>query len=200
MGKEYSRIDERIRGWVEQQHLFFVATAPRADDGLINCSPKGHDTLQVLDDHTLIYLDYAGSGVETIAHLKENGRIVIMLCAFQGPPKIFRFHGVGEVVTPDQPEFAGLFARFAKDPAGVRSIIRVQVQRISDSCGYGVPYYDYVDQRPSTQNYIDKTGPEAIREYVRERNAESLDGLPGLSPAEVVAPGAPASDKPAAAK
>lgn len=188
MGKEYTRIDERVRQWLAQQHMFFVATAPRSASGLINCSPKGHDTLRVVDDHTLMYLDYAGSGVETIAHLKENGRIVIMLCAFQGPPKIFRFHGRGEVVTPNQKEFKALFAAFDKDPAGVRSIIRVHVSRISDSCGYGVPYLDYARERPSTQNYIDKTGAPAIRDYVREQNAASLDGLPGLKPEEVVPP------------
>ncbi len=188
MGKEYDRIDDRIRHWIDQQHMFFVATAPRSDAGLINCSPKGHDTLRVLDNHTLMYLDYAGSGVETIAHLKENGRIVIMLCAFQGPPKIFRFHGRGQVVTPNQLEFGRLLAEFAVDPAGVRSIIKVRVSRISDSCGYGVPFYDYKKQRPSTQNYIEKTGAAMIREYVRDKNQHSLDGLPGLGAEEIVPP------------
>jgi hypothetical protein len=199
MGKEYQSIDASIRRWLTGQHLFFVATAPRADDGLINCSPKGHDTLRVLDHRTLMYLDYAGSGVETIAHLKENGRIVIMLCAFQGPPKIFRFHGRGEVITPNQPEFAELFAQFDQDHAGVRSIIRVHVSRISGSCGYGVPLYDYVEQRPSTENYIAQTGAEAIRRAMRERNRESLDGLPALAAAEVVAPPVPTA-KPAQAR
>ena len=186
MGKQYQRIDGPIREWIAQQHMFFVATAPLGPDGLVNCSPKGHDTLRVLDDHTLMYLEYAGSGVETIAHLKENGRIVIMLCAFAGPPKIFRFHGRGEVITPNQPDFRGLFDQYGADSAGIRSIIKIHVERISDSCGYGVPFYDYVDQRPSTQNYIQTNGAEKIREGMRAKNSQSLDGLPGLSPEEVV--------------
>lgn len=199
MGKEYDSINASIRRWLGKQHLFFVATAPRADDGLINCSPKGHDTLRVVDHRTLMYLDYAGSGVETIAHLKENGRIVIMLCAFQGPPKIFRFHGHGEIITPNQPEFGELFAEFDRDPAGVRSIIRVHVTRVSDSCGYGVPVYDHVEQRPAMENYIAKRGAEAIRSSMRERNRASLDGLPALEATEVVAPQAPIA-KPAGAQ
>ena len=186
MGKQFQRIDDSIRHWIAQQHMFFVATAPLAPDGLVNCSPKGHDTLRVVDDHTLMYLEYAGSGVETIAHLKQNSRIVIMLCAFAGPPKIFRFHGNGAVITPNQAGFRELFEQFNRNPAGIRSIIRVDVTRISDSCGYGVPFYDYVDERPSTRNYIEKNGAAKIREGMRAKNGESLDGLPGLMPEEVV--------------
>jgi len=183
MGQVYDAVDDEIWDWVRRQHMFFVASAPLSGDGLVNCSPKGLDSLARIDPHTLAYLDYGGSGVETLAHVTENGRIVLMLCAFEGPPKIYRFHGMGEAVTPDRPEFADLARHFDADMLGLRSIIRVAVSRVSDSCGYGVPRYDYVAQRPSLTNYYRSAGAEKMRAFVATRNAESLDGLPGVSPA-----------------
>src|SRR5215213_10194283 len=111
MGRIYDRIDEHQRAWIARQALFFVGTAPRGDDGHVNVSPKGPiDTLRVLDDHTVAYLDIVGSGAETIAHLRENGRIVVMLCAFDGPPRILRLHGRGEALLPGDERYDALLA------------------------------------------------------------------------------------------
>jgi len=139
MGKTFDAIDERLEAFLRDQRLFFVATAPLDADGHLNCSPKGLDTFAVLDPHTVAYLDLTGSGVETIAHLRENGRIVLTFSAFEGPPKIVRLHGRGVVVEPADERFAALRARFPAHHDGVRSVIQIAVERISDSCGYGVP-------------------------------------------------------------
>ena len=178
MGKAYQEIDERISRWVARQKLFFVATAPQGD-GLLNCSPKGMDGLRILDPHTLVYADVGGSGIETVAHLRENGRIVIMLCAFDGPPKIFRFYGRGHVVEPGDARFEELSGHFPHLPS-LRNLILVDVHTIRDSCGYGVPLYDYKDERDSMQNWIDSKTEEEMLEYRRTKNRVSLDGLPGL--------------------
>ena len=184
MAKTYDAIGPEVREWMAEQHMFFVATAPRSDAGMINLSPKGHDTLRILDDHTLAFLDYGGSGIETIAHLRENGRIVVMMCAFAGPPKIFRFHGSGDVITPKDPEFETLSEAFDRSELGIRAIIRVNVTRISDSCGFGVPLYEYQEQRRTSPNFIRSHGTERIRAYQEENNLESLDGLPGITVGE----------------
>ena len=170
MGRIYDCIDDHQRAWIARQPLFFVGTAPRADDGHINVSPKGPiDTLRVLDDHTVAYLDVVGSGAETIAHLRENGRIVVMLCAFDGPPRILRLHGTGEVVLAGDERFEALLQQFGFEPFEVpeshRAIILVSVTRIADSCGYGVPLMDYVGERPhqaaSSAKRVGVHGPEA---------------------------------------
>lgn len=181
MGQTYTAINSKIRRWIEKQHVYFVATAPLSKDGLVNLSPKGFDSLRILDEHTLAYLDVGGSGIETMAHLKENGRIVIMMCAFEGPPKIYRFHGTGEAVTGNHPEFASLAAKFDRSELGVRSIVRVTIERISDSCGYGVPLTEYKGQRNSMENYIRDKSADDMRTYIKERNSSSIDGLPGIS-------------------
>jgi hypothetical protein len=193
MGKTYAAIDDKISDWINEQHIFFVGTAPLSGDGLVNVSPKGHDTLRVLDEHTLAFLDYGGSGIETIAHLRENRRIVIMLCAMAGPPKIYRFHGDGEVITPVDEAFDELACQFDRSALGIRAIIKVNVTRISDSCGFGVPFYDYQGERPTSPNYIRVNGAEKIRAYLKDENARSLDGLTGLSPAEADAYQGPTS-------
>jgi hypothetical protein len=189
MAHVYPEIDDRLRGWIAAQPLFFVGTAPRADDGHVNVSPKGPiDSLAVLDPHTVAYLDVVGSGAETIAHIRENGRIVIMFCAFQGPPRILRLHGRGEVVTPDDERFEALLgtAEFAQ-PAQAesrRAIVLVHVSRVADSCGYGVPLMAHEGQRPHFDLWAAKQlrvrGDEALADYQRENNARSLDGLPGV--------------------
>jgi pyridoxamine 5'-phosphate oxidase-like protein len=189
VGKVYERIDQRWRDWIAQQSLFFVATAPLAGDGHVNLSPKGPiGSLSVLDDHTVAYLDAIGSGAETIAHLRENGRIVVMLCAFDGPPKILRLHGRGEVVRADDPGFEELVARAGFDEPRAaearRAVVVVHVERVADSCGYGVPLMSYEGERPHMDAWSEKKlralGPEALRDYQREKNSESIDGLPAV--------------------
>jgi predicted pyridoxine 5'-phosphate oxidase superfamily flavin-nucleotide-binding protein len=189
MGRTYDRIDEHLRGWIARQSLFFVGTAPRSDDGHVNVSPKGPiGTLRVLDDSTIAYLDVVGSGAETIAHLRENGRIVVMLCAFEGPPRIVRLHGRGEVVAAEAPEFAALLEQAGFDqpavPEARRAVVVVRVERISDSCGYGVPLLSYEGRRPHHDAWAAKRlrahGPEALADYQAEMNSTSIDGLPAL--------------------
>lgn len=179
MGKIFQELDEKIRAFIARQQMFFVATAPASVDGLINLSPKGLDSFAVLDGRTVAYLDFVGSGAETIAHLRENGRIVIMFCAFQGPPMIVRLHGRGEVVEPQDAEFASLRARFDSPMSG-RSIIRVHVERIADTCGFGVPRYTFEGHRTQLTDWCAGKGDAALETYQQEKNAKSLDGLPAL--------------------
>jgi len=179
MGKEYTEIDESIQRWIARQQLFFVSTAPLQDDGRINCSPKGLGSLAVLGPKQLAYVDLGGSGIETLAHVKENSRITIMMCAFDGPPKIFRFYGKGSVTEPHEKGFAALVAKFPQQPC-VRNIVIVDVDLIMDSCGYGVPLYEFRKQRDSYQNYLADKSVDFLLDYRREHNAISLDGLKGL--------------------
>src|SRR3954453_14106855 len=144
MAREHDAIDERWRDWIARQPMFFVGTAPLTGDGHVNVSPKGPGgTLRVLDERTVAYLDVTGSGAETIAHLSENGRIVVMWCAFEGPPKILRLHGRGEGLTPGGARCGELLGRGSFEelgpPEARRAVIVVDVERIADSCGYGVP-------------------------------------------------------------
>jgi len=192
VGRTYEGIDERLRRWIEQQPLFFVGTAPRGDDGHVNVSPKGPiGTLRVLEPLRVAYLDVVGSGAETIAHLRENGRIVVMLCAFEGPPRILRLHGRGVVHAPDSADFDALLARcgFTEPEVATarRAVIDVRVTRVADSCGYGVPLMSFDAYRPHQDAWAEKKvrvgGAQALREYQRERNARSLDGLPAIDPA-----------------
>ena len=179
MGKDFVEIDSRIQRWIERQHLFFVATAPLDGEGLINCSPKGLDAIRVTGPKQLVYMDTGGSGIETVAHIRENGRIVIMLCAFDGPPKIYRFYGKGRSVEPADEEFAQYLTLFPEAPP-VRNFVVVDVTRIRDSCGYGVPTYEFKGERDSMQNWLDNKSFDELMQYRRDNNAESLDGLPGL--------------------
>jgi len=179
MGKIYAQITDRLEAFIARQHIFFVATAPLEDSGHVNVSPKGQDTFAILDPHTVAYQDFSGSGAETIAHLKQNGRITIMFCAFRGPPFILRLYGQGEVLEPNDPEFDKLNKRFALD-LGVRSIIRVRLTRIQDSCGYGVPLYDFVKPRDTLLKWAERKGERGIVEFKRECNVRSIDGLLAL--------------------
>ena len=180
MGKVHTVIDDVTRKFIEAQPLFFVASAPLAADGHVNLSPKGLDSFRILGPTTVAYLDLTGSGVETIAHLKENGRIVLMFCAFQGPPNILRLYGRGRAVEPQDPEFSCLQEHFAVYPS-TRSIIVVEISRISDSCGYGIPYMKVEGERPQLAAWAAKKGPEGLKEYRREKNRRSIDGLPGVT-------------------
>lgn len=181
MGRVYNEITEPLSTWIAEQHIFFIATAPLGVDGHINCSPKGLDTLRLLGPREVAYLDLTGSGAETIAHLRENGRILLMFCALSGPPKILRLHGRGQVVTPGSPRWSELRPRFP-EYLGARAIILVQITRISDSCGFGVPDYAYVGDRDKLPKWTQSKTVEALADYRRERNARSIDGLPALDP------------------
>ena len=181
MGKIYESIDDKLRDWLSAQKVFFVATAPLAREGHVNCSPKDGESFRIIDSRTVAYLDLTGSGVETIAHLKENERIVLMFCAFAGAPKIVRLHGRGEVIEPGDRDFERLRSLFPAS-AGIRSVIRVHLTRISDSCGYGVPLYEFREQRSQLKAWVERKGEEAIKAYQLEVNANSIDGLIGLRP------------------
>jgi predicted pyridoxine 5'-phosphate oxidase superfamily flavin-nucleotide-binding protein len=190
MAKLFERIEDGLREFIEAQPVFFVGTAPTGSDGHVNVSPKGGRGLfRVTGPHGFAYVDLMGSGIETAAHLRDNGRIVVMFAAFEGPPKIVRLHGRGRVVQQGDPEFTGLLASF--DPPdeqlrAVRSVITVEVTRVSDSCGFVVPRMTYEGERDQLYRYVDnrvrKLGPDAVRSYVTASNAQSLDGLPGLDP------------------
>ena len=184
MGKVYECIDERIQAWITEQEMFFIATAPLSGDGSVNLSPKGLDTLRVLDEHTLVFLDTGGSGIETIAHVRENGRIVVMMCAFQDPPMTYRFHGRGQVILPGGEGFDTLAALFERSEFGIRAIIRIKVTRVSDSCGYGVPLYDFRGQRDLLAEDLQSTGRDKFVAQFTDLWATSIDGLPGLTPEE----------------
>ena len=179
MGRVFAEIDESLATFIRAQHVFFVATAPLDADGHVNVSPKGLGSLAILDPHTLAYLDLTGSGVETIAHLRENGRITMLFSAFDGPPKTLRLYGRGRVVPVEDAEFARLAVHFPK-MLGARAIIVVGLDRIADSCGYGVPRYGYEGERTQLVDWTDRKGPEGVVAYRAEQNAESIDGLPGL--------------------
>ena len=182
MGKRFEEITESMATWLSAQPIFFVATAPLDAQGLINCSPKGNrEEFTVLDARRVAYLDQTGSGVETIAHLRENARVVLMFCAFEGPARIVRLHGKGHAVLRDTADFAEAATSFPGAGAvGVRSIIQVDVERISDSCGYGVPFMDFTKHRPTLDQWSARKGSEGIRDYWSEKNQVSVDGLDGI--------------------
>jgi hypothetical protein len=191
MATLFERIEDVHRDWIARQALFFVGTAPLDEDGHINVSPKGPiGSLKVLDDHTVAYLDAYGSGTETIAHLRENGRIVVMICAFEGPPRILRLHGRGRVLQAGTPEFDELLERVSfadpSTPESRRAIILVDVTRVADSCGYGVPEMSFVGNREHLALAQAKkervNGTERYRDIQVTRNAHSIDGLPALRP------------------
>jgi hypothetical protein len=187
MGRTLDEIDDTLAAWIARQPMFFVGTAPLAGDGHVNLSPKGPgSTLRVLGPHEVAYLDYTGSGAETIAHLRENGRIVVMWCAFEGPPQIARLHGRGEVVWPDDPRFGALVATFDRPlpDASLRAIVRVDVERVARSCGYTVPLMRFEGEREHMPKWTDKQlrsgGDGALDAYRAEKNATSIDGLPAV--------------------
>jgi hypothetical protein len=190
MAKLFEHIDDSMREWIEAQPMFFVATAPSGDGGHVNLSPKGGAGLfRVTGPLGFAYVDLMGSGIETIAHLRENGRIVVMFCAFEGPPKIVRLHGTGRPVQQRDEGFEDLLATFdvsAEQRRAVRSVIAVEVERVADSCGFVVPRMDYVGERDQLYRFADnrirKLGADAVAEYVSANNAESIDGLAGLDP------------------
>jgi len=182
MAQQYDEIDDKLRAWITAQPMFFVASAPLAADGHVNVSPKGMDgTFVVLSPHQVGYLDFFGSGIETVAHVRENGRIVVMFCSFEGAPKIVRLHGRGRVLLPDDAAFAALRGRFSKTrDKGVRSIIVIDVDRISDSCGFAVPLMQHIADRDVLDTSQERREEGYFEKYAATKNAVSIDGLPGL--------------------
>ena len=174
----FEAIGSDLRAFIEKQHVFFVATA--AEGTRINLSPKGLDTLRVLDAHRLVYLDLTGSGNETAAHLKANGRLTFMFCAFEGPPMILRLYGRGRVLVRGGAEYAELLARhFAgAERMGSRQMILLTVERVQTSCGYAVPQLAFKSERNGLDNWAEKKGCDGLIAYRREKNASSIDGLP----------------------
>lgn len=179
MGKKLESISPELAAWISEQHLFFVATAPLANDGLVNLSPKGLDSFRVVGEQQVAYLDLTGSGAETIAHLRENGRIVLMFCAFSGPPKIVRLHGQGKVITKGDEQWEQWLALYPVH-RGIRSVIVVDVSRVSESCGYSVPRMEFVEDRETLVRWAEKKSDEELVQYRRTKNQKSIEGLPAL--------------------
>ncbi len=177
--KIHPEISSKHIEWIVAQQMFFVGSAPLSGEGHVNVSPKGGDSFRVLGPRQVAYLDYTGSGAETTAHLRENGRIVIMFCAFEGPPQTLRLHGHGTSYQHGSEAYKRLAKHFPENP-GSRSIIEVNVTRIADSCGYSVPNYDFKSQRESLNKWAAKKGPEGIAAYQEKHNQQSIDELPAI--------------------
>ncbi|MFZ4766353.1 MAG: pyridoxamine 5'-phosphate oxidase family protein [Roseimicrobium sp.] len=180
MSNQRENIDSELAAWITQQRVFFVATAPLSPDGHINTSPKGGEAFRILGPLEVAYQDYTGSGAETAAHLRENGRIVIMFCAFDGPPKIVRLHGHGTVITCSDDRFPELSSRFPANP-GTRAVVHVAVSRVSDSCGWSVPLFDFRSHRDALDRWAANKGPEELNSYRAAKNQNSIDGLPAFN-------------------
>jgi hypothetical protein len=179
MSKTLEAMTPELQAWIAVQHLFFVATAPLARDGHINCSPKGLDTFRILDPQTVAYLDVTGSGAETIAHVRENGRILFMFCAFAGAPRIIRLHGAGDIVLPGSADWDAIYPSFTAHPSA-RSIVRATITRISESCGFGVPLFEFKEPRSSLTRWAESKGAEGVHTYQQQKNRRSIDNLPAL--------------------
>lgn len=179
MGKQYPALDENLVAFIRAQKVFFVATAPLSESGAVNVSPKGYDSFAVIDETTVAYLDLGGSGVETIAHLKENGRITIMFCAFEGAANILRLYGRGEAVCMGEPGFEDLMAHFQGFDRA-RAVIVVRLERIADSCGWGVPFLAFQSERDQLRRWVQAKPYVEWADRRYETNAASIDGLPGL--------------------
>lgn len=176
MSNVYDAIRDDHRAFIAAQQMFFVASAPLSPDGHVNLSPKGLDCFRVLGPHRVVYLDLTGSGNETSAHLRENGRITLMFCALTGPPNILRLYGRGETVLPDRDQWAALRPLFGEYP-GARQMIVAEISRVQTSCGFAVPHYAYVGQRDTLIRWANAKGDDGLETYHHERNARSIDGL-----------------------
>jgi hypothetical protein len=179
MAKFFETITPAIREFIGVQHMFFVASAPLDGSGHVNISPKGYDSFRILSETQVAYMDLTGSGNETSAHISEagNGRITIMFCAFDGPPNIVRLFGKGRTVLPQDAEWGSLIAHFTPE-LGTRQIIVVDLHMTQTSCGYSVPFMDYVGERDTLTRFAEAKGEEGIVEYRREKNSLSIDKMP----------------------
>ncbi len=178
MGRAFDSITPPMREFIERQHLFFVATAP-TNGGRVNVSPKGYDAFRILGDNRVCYLDITGSGAETIAHVRENGRITFMFCAFEGKPNICRLYGTATVLRPGDEGHDELRALF-DDHDGVRSVIVADIDRTSNSCGFSVPFMDFVEDRPTLANHWEGKDDDTMTDYWTKKNTVSIDGLPAV--------------------
>ena len=179
MSRLFASIDDELTAWIDAQPMWFVATAPLATDGHVNVSPRGHDSLVVLGEHRVAWVDYTGSGVETIAHLRENGRVCLMFASFDTRPRIVRLHGTGTVVQPGEPLFDDVTALRPEHP-GTRAVVVVDVTRVSDACGWGVPVMQMTGERDLLRAHAETKGPDGLADYRRQKNTASIDGLPGI--------------------
>jgi hypothetical protein len=179
MAQAFEKIPDEFARWFESQPVFFVATAPAEPNAHVNVSPRGLDTFRVLGPNRVAWLDLTGSGVETIAHLKADGRITLMFCAFEGPPKVVRLYGWGKVYEPGDDSHEELRPRFPVLP-GARAVVDVAVDRVSSSCGFGVPLMEVVGPRTELPEWTKRKGEAKLAAYRTRKNAESIDGLPGL--------------------
>lgn len=181
MSQTYDALTDDLIAFIGRQKMYFVATAPLSAEGSVNVSPKGYDnTFRILDRRTVAYLDIGGSGIETHAHVRENGRITLMFCAFDGPANILRLHGRGEAVAIGEPGFEAARALFPNYPGRARGVITIHIERISDSCGWGVPFFDFRGDRDQLRRWADNKPEDEWRERRYASNARSIDGLPGL--------------------
>ncbi len=180
MGRSFDAIPDHLVAWMQEQPIYFVASAPLSAEGHVNVSPKGGDSFRVIDASTVAYLDLTGSGAETIAHTRENGRLTIMFASFGPKPNIVRLFGRGEAILPDHPEFEDLAARFPANP-GTRSVVVLDVTKVTTSCGYSIPQMELVGPRSTLDDWAERKGPDGIAEYWAEKNGYSLDGLPALA-------------------
>lgn len=178
MGAMFDHITDQIADFIADQPVFFVATAPNVG-GRVNCSPKGYESFRVLGPHRVLFLDLTGSGAETIAHVRENGRITFMFCSFDAKPNISRVYGSGRVVLTTDDDFAGLASHFPATP-GTRCIIDVAVTAATNSCGYGVPLLGFEGHRSTLIDWARRRGEAGVSDYWNERNLTSIDGLPAL--------------------
>ncbi|PHR56654.1 MAG: pyridoxamine 5'-phosphate oxidase [Robiginitomaculum sp.] len=179
MGKIHEKLDDKLTAFIKAQKMFFVATAPMLSDGHVNMSPKGYDSFSIIDPRTVAYLDLGGSGIETLAHIKDNGRITIMFCAFEGRANILRLYGQGEAISFDDENYAELLALFPSH-THARSIIKINITRIQDSCGWGVPFYEFKGERDQLKRYIENKDVKDWQQSRYDGNFESIDGLEGL--------------------
>lgn len=184
MTKLYTELTAELKQFIHLQHMFFVATAPLAESGHINLSPKGMHTFCVVGGNQVAYLDLTGGDAETIAHLRENGRIVVMFCAFDESPKILRLHGNGTVHQRSSTHFQKLRLLFDDEFNNERAIITIELDRISSSCGFGVPRYEFMGERENYQRYADHLTHVELQKTLREKNHQSIDGLPGYETPE----------------
>ena len=177
MAKQFDRLQPDHREFIARQRMFFTATA--APTGRINLSPKGLEGLRVIDDNTVAYLDLTGSGNETAAHILADGRLTIMFCAFEGPPLILRLYGQGRRLARGTDAYSELLAKGfdGEETFGTRQIIRLDVELVQTSCGYGVPLLDYKGERPSFENWARSKGEDGLKLYRAEKNMVSIDGF-----------------------
>jgi hypothetical protein len=178
MGKQFPNMTSAHREFITRQRIFFTASATATSR--VNVSPRPTDVLRVLDEHTVAFLDLTGSGSETAAHLRVDGRITLMFCALDEPPSILRLYGRGASLPRNSSDYTALLASAFdnQEPLGARQIVRIDIDLVQTSCGYGVPLFEYVGERETLHRWAEKKGDAGLEEYRRQKNARSLDGLP----------------------